>query len=96
LYALHDEHRTRGRLLRSIGVARIIEAAVPIADLGMWQCEVIVRRFLSARGIKQSGLKFSDRTRSPVPADKIKRIVSRSDALFEALTGCSTWRPPLG
>jgi hypothetical protein len=97
LYALHDRDRKMGPLLQSIGVPRIVEAAVPLADLGSyaWIWDVLAKQFLRGRGVPVSDLDYEARIQSPIPAKNIKRILSRSDPEFETLTGCAGWVPQL-
>lgn len=97
LYGLHDRDPQTGPVLRSIGTACIVEAAVPLVDLGSsaWPWDALTQRFLAGRGLSVSDGDYVDRTELPVPADGIRRIIMRHDREFEALTGCAEWRPPL-
>ena len=97
LYGLHIDDSETGPILRSVGTARLIEAVVAVSRLGphAWPGDVLVRRFLSARGMTLYGLDYENRTMLPVPPENFRRIISRSEATFEALTQCSGWNPPL-
>lgn len=97
LYGSHDREPENGPVLRSIGRACIVEAAVPLVDLGSlaWPWNALTQQFLAGRGISVSDGDYVDRTELQVPADRIRRIILRHSSEFEALTGCAEWDPPL-
>lgn len=96
LYGRHLENPKIGPALHSIGSARIIEAVIPLADLAAFPAEQIINLFLKDRGLEMLDTDWANRTRKPIPASCIKRIISRPEQAFEDLVvGCSVWQPPL-
>ncbi len=97
LYRRHDRDPETGPIVASIGIARIVEAIVPLADIGptAFPDRQFAQQFLAARGVAVLDRDFVDRVGVPVPADGIRRIISRSDDAFVSLTGCASWEPAL-
>jgi hypothetical protein len=95
LYGQHDSDPDVGPVLASIGRARIVEAMIPLQQTASFPAKQMVNEFLSSRGVHASDRDYVDRTTSPVPAPRIKRILSRSDKGFVTLTECAKWRPPI-
>lgn len=98
LYNSHDRHPERGRILSSLGIPCLIEADVPIAGLrGPSFLDIkAVRQFLAWRGLPTSEpLQHEDNSISPIPAERIRRIIQFPDSEFIALTHCDTWETPL-
>jgi hypothetical protein len=97
LYRRHDRDPETGPIVTSVGVARIVEAIVPLADIGptAFPDKQFVQQFLAARGVAVLDRDYVDRVVVPIPAERIRRVVSRSDDAFASLTGCANWRPAL-
>jgi hypothetical protein len=96
LYARHDRDPETGPVLASIGSPRIIEACVPIPDMGPYfPGRQFVQQFLASLGVSVFDADYEHRTRSQVPSTRIRRVISRSDAAFDVLTGCAGWTSPL-
>ena len=97
LYGRHYSNQEIGPMLAGIGTARIIEAAVPLSRMRLisFPGNQMTQQFLATRGVDVSDRDYVDMTELPVAADRIRAVISRRQAAFEALTGCATWRPPL-
>ncbi len=97
LYRRHDRDPETGPIVASIGTARIIEAIVPLADIGptAFPDRQLAQQFLASRGVATLDRDFVDRVVVPVHANRIRRIISRSDDAFVSLTGCASWEPAL-
>jgi len=50
----------------------------------------MTEHFLATRDVDASDRDYVDMTELPTPADRIRAVISRSEAAFEALTGCAT------
>ena len=96
LYSLHDVDPVTGPILASIGRPRIVEASLPVSAISNgYLDDALVQHFLAARGLGTKGRAFESRTDRPVSSASIKRVISQTDADFEALTQSSKWRRPL-
>ena len=98
LYNSHEKDPQTGPILKSIGTPCLIEANVPIADLGVHStlCEKVARLFLIKRGLKKKKcVDHDDKANSPILSRNIKRIIQYPDPDFIALTHCNKWSPPL-
>jgi hypothetical protein len=97
LYNLHDRDPEIAPILASIGEPTIVEACVPIVDMGpsAFPGEPLVQNYLLAHGIATRDFNFTLRAERPVPGSRIRRIISLRDDAFALLTDCATWRMPL-
>jgi hypothetical protein len=95
LYKQHMDHETIAPLLRSVGAARIVEVALRIEQLSEYPSlgERLLNGFLNKLGDSRPG--WEEHVSQPIPATQVRRIIERSDPLFESLTGCSGWDEPL-
>ena len=94
LYNSHDGDSQTGPLLRRIGVPCIVEAVLPVVDLG--NVDAIARKMvdtdLANRGVKDRfGVGHGDRTRKVVPASDIFAVIPFADPRFLAMTSCEGW-----
>lgn len=89
MYGRHDSNQEIGPILAGIGTARIIEAAVPLSRMRLisFPGNQMTQQFWATRGVDVSDRDYVDMTELPVPADRIRAGISRSEAAFEALTG---------
>lgn len=96
LYLQHMSDEAIGGVLRSVGEPCIVEAALGTEHLSDYRPVGyrLLRSFLAHRcGDEHEG--WEEHVKQPVSANQIRRIVERSDPLFETLTACSTWEEPL-
>lgn len=96
LYMAHEDSPV-GRVLRSLGTACIVEAAVPVNAIETY-CSVgerVVRGFVHRRGIPiEHASSWEGYTRVAIPGEAL-RVISRGDGEFEHLTGCEGWQNTL-
>jgi hypothetical protein len=94
LYVAHVDDPEVGPLLRALGTACIVEAAVPVRAIETYcsMGERLVRYFLHRRGFDgEHEVDFEGFVREALPGPNIRRIIARRDADFERLTGCCAW-----
>ncbi|WP_225883346.1 hypothetical protein [Sphingomonas aliaeris] len=97
IYAAIDRDPKLGPALRSTGIPSVVEAALPVSyfvdGLGL---EIdMAEKFCAWRaGRRGSGIPH-DRTRVPIPAEIIRRIITFDDLEFAVLTGCASYHDPL-
>jgi hypothetical protein len=98
LYFPHHEDPQIGPILRRLGTACIVRAAVPVEAIqtGCSVGERIVRCSLHRRGVRMGECPgWEGWIAESVPGEGIQRVIRRSDADFERLTGCATWDDPV-
>jgi hypothetical protein len=99
LYNSHENDPETGVAIKSIGVPCLVEADVPIAHLephGGLDFKV-VQRFLIHRGYQtRESVEHEDRTKRPLPAENVRRVISFPEPEFIRLTGCDSWSDPFG
>lgn len=84
--------------LGKIGRPCLIEVDVPISSLATnsFLGEKIVRNYLRSHGINDGeDEKHEDRSTVPLAAQNIIRFIFHGEQLFDDLTGCGKWEPPL-
>jgi hypothetical protein len=87
MYWAHEDEPL-GRKLETLGVAAIVEAAIPYGMLDpIWSVGELLRNALADGRTPE----FTAVTRAPVPPDMIDAIVFHGSEAFEALTGASGW-----
>lgn len=95
LYVCHEKDPVTSPAISCIGLPRIVEAYVPISSLqphGNLE-KSIYCRYLLARGYRiTESIDYEDYIVQPIPAEKVKRVISFMDPDFCILTGCSEWR----
>jgi hypothetical protein len=99
LYNSHEEDSITSSAISCIGTPSLVEADVPIASLekhgGL--AFKVVRRFLISRGyLTRDPIDHEDRIKQPLRPEAIRRVTQFPDPEFCSLTGCPTWRVPLG
>ncbi len=95
LYADHDTHQQRGRYLRNVGQACIIEAEMPVAMLRQrgFLPEKMTRMYVMRRGVTvlEKNNEHEDYIEAVLPASSVVRIIRHPDPEFLQLTGCTDW-----
>ena len=98
LYNSHETGPETGALLRSLGTARIVVAAVRVADIEE-RFDIpyrLVNVWCRRRGIiTDLPPEFGGVVRANTPGTAILRIIGVSDPEFAALTRHDSWREPL-
>lgn len=80
-------------LLRAIGTACIVEAAIAVSSIHTWSVsQKILSAFLDGRGIgSELPPEMEGYVTVPVPANHISRVIVRQEPEFGRLTNCDTW-----
>jgi hypothetical protein len=50
----------------------------------------MTQHFSATRDVDVSDRDYVDMTELPIPANRIRAVISRGEAAFDALTGCAT------
>ena len=98
LYNSHENNRMTSPILARIGTPCLVEAAVPFSSLPevLGPEDAIVRTFLIYRGLLPPvDVKYEGRSKMPLPADCVQRIIPFPCKEFLDLTGCEDWEKPL-
>ncbi len=99
LYNSHEDDPETGVTISDIGRPCLVEASVPIASMGSSISFTfkIARRYLISRGFEtREPLDHDAWSKLVLPAANIRRIIKYPEPDFLSLTGCATWKTPLG
>jgi len=95
LYMAHERDAAVAPLLRRLGTACIVEAAVPVGSVNRHHsvAEKLLVRFLRRRGVvTDQDPDMEGNIQHQLDASHIRRVIRRADADFERLTRCSKWQ----
>lgn len=94
LYNSHEDNSEIGDTLKAIGNPCIIEADVPIKMLpeaGGLTLNIVRRYFVSHGFETVEPVDHKDRSKYPLPAENVRRVLRYPDPEFIELTGCDSW-----
>ncbi|KIO74690.1 hypothetical protein TH53_25005 [Pedobacter lusitanus] len=94
LYNAHEEDPVTGPVLAGIGRPCIIQARIPIANMGRAYFNTkIARIYFKNRGLRtEEPTSHEDHTKQPIPPDDVIAIFQFPEKRFLELSGCQTWR----
>lgn len=94
LYNAHEENPVTGPVLAGIGRPCIIQARIPIANMGRAYFNTkIARIYFKNRGLRtEEPSRHEDHTTRPIPSDDIVAIFQFPEKKFLELSGCHAWR----
>jgi hypothetical protein len=95
LYASHENNRRTSESLKRIGRPSIVEVSIPVSDMSTYPPlgERFLTGFLNRRGVEIE-CEFEESFASPVPAGRIRRVLTPADDCFFELTGRSREAEP--